>query len=50
MDMYLGEGFAGALEWREFIKMAMKIGFSPPILVSSTLYNCSDDKLKDMLG
>jgi len=45
-----GECLAGALEWRELIRIAMEIGFAPPVLVSSTLYKCSDPEIKAMLS
>lgn len=48
--LYAGECISGALQWNELVRIAMEIGFAPPILVTSTLYRCDDPKLVDMLG
>ena len=32
-DMLWGEGFGGALQWKELMEIATEIGFSPPMLV-----------------
>ncbi len=45
-----GECIAGALEWRELIRIAMEIGFAPPILVTSTLYKCGNSAVTDLLS
>ena len=46
----LGECLSGALQWQELIKIAVDIGFAPPILVESIVFDSDNAKLKEYLG
>ena len=47
---YIGEGFSGALEWRELMQLATEVGFVPPVLVKSTIYASEDPVIKKLRG
>ncbi|XP_032240641.1 arsenite methyltransferase isoform X2 [Nematostella vectensis] len=45
-----GEGFAGALVWRDLVKLCKDIGFSGPYLVASNKIICQSAELRKILG
>ena len=47
---WIGEGIAGALDWRELMQLATEVGFAPPVLVKSTIYASEDPVIKNLRG
>jgi len=45
-----GECLSGALVWTELMRLAVDIGFAPPILVNSTPIDISNDSVTQSLG
>lgn len=44
------EGMGGSLFWQDFIKLAISVGFSTPLLVSSTSIEVYNQELKERAG
>ena len=47
---YLGECVSGALQWQELMQIATGIGFAPPVLVKSVVFESDNPKLTEYLG
>lgn len=50
MPCFIGEGIAGALEWRELMRIATGIGFTVPVLVEATPISINDPNIRDVVG
>ena len=47
---YLGECISGALQWQELMQIATGIGFAPPVLVKSVVFETDNPKVTESLG
>ena len=48
-----GECIAGAMQWRDLMKTAIEVGFSPPVLVKSVLFETGetdDPEVQKLVG
>ena len=45
-----GECISGALEWKQLMKVAMEIGFSPPVLVEASPLTINNKALEEKIG
>ncbi len=48
--LYLGECMSGALQWQELMQIATGIGFAPPVLVKSVVFESDNPKVTEFLG
>ena len=45
-----GECLSGALQWQELVQITTGVGFAPPVLVKSIIFECDSPKVTEFLG